>query len=71
MLKATGTPGIKVVSDSKGVARKIEIDAKKVTRTEEMQDFLDGLEIDAGKGKPTIPWEKLEKKLKKKHGWKK
>jgi hypothetical protein len=58
--------GVQIERNTKGTATHIRINLKKWGN--DLEDFLDKLEIKSREGEETIPWETAVGKLNKKHG---
>ena len=51
--------GIKYTKDATGRNRYVRIDLEKYGENQLLEDFLDGLEVMAQKGEPTVPLRKF------------
>ena len=60
--------GLSYKTDAEGRKRKVIIDLNRYGDNEALEDFLDGLDALSTINEPTTPWEKIKKRMDKKHG---
>ena len=59
--------GVRFITDDKNRKKAVVIDMATLQKFEEqVQDLLDGIIASARKNEPTVPWEEVKNKLKKK-----
>ena len=59
--------GVSFITDAKSRKKAVVIDLKTLERYEEMiEDLLDGIIAESRAGEPTVDWQTIKKRLKKK-----